>query len=208
MQGFDTDKWAGAVVAILGGGPGLTPAAVDACRRVAIVTAVINNSVEAAPWADMLYFCDKKRWYDHHRGTVRAYARAGRGVIVTLENQELAQEIPGLICLRRGPTFGLAEDPPFVATGGTSLCQVLNLFVHLSVKRALLVGFDMRPVAGRMHWHKNHPVPTPLTAVDQWIKGLCAASPHLVRRGLEVINCTPDSALDCFPRQTLMEALA
>jgi hypothetical protein len=68
-------EWRGQTVVIVGGGPSLTKEQVDAAGHVVVGRAApkviaINNAIELAPWADVLYFCDA-RWYEWHRDRVR-----------------------------------------------------------------------------------------------------------------------------------------
>lgn len=96
---------------------------------------------------------------------------------------------------------GLSRDPALIHTGGNSGYQAINLLWHFGVSRILLLGFDMK--GG--HWHGKHP------------RGLNNYSPHhdWVQRfrplaaelDIEVINCTPGSALDAFPVMRLEDAL-
>ncbi len=199
--------WSGAVVALLGGGPSLSAAQVERCRGKARVVA-INNAVQLAPWADLLYFCDR-RWFEWHKETVKNF----QGEKVTLENRELEAELPGLVCLRReggedGPIEGMGSTPDAVCTGRNGGYQALQLAAHRGARRVILLGFDMKPAAdGRVHWHAEHPVPT-----DPHLPGSFAAHfrslvKPLARLGVEVLNATPGSALDVFPRVELEEAL-
>src|SRR3990167_1144446 len=70
-------EWAGETVAILGGGPSLTPWQAEACRGACRVIAV-NTSYWLAPWADLLYFSDEVWWCWHHGGME---TRTGNGGI-------------------------------------------------------------------------------------------------------------------------------
>ena len=198
--------WAGAVVVAIGGGPSLTHEQVDYCRGRAKIIA-INNAVDLAPWADLLYFCDE-RWYRWHEETVRRF----EGRRVTMENEGLLAELPGLTCMkndtkRTGEREGFCESPDGLRTGGNGGYQVLQLAAHLGARRVVLLGYDMRPIDGKAHWHEEHPIPTPLDCLTGYADGFRTLVEPLRRRGVEVINATPGSALDFFPRATLQEAL-
>jgi hypothetical protein len=104
--------------------------------------------------------------------------------------------------------LGLEEAPTGLRTGKNSGYQAINLAYHLGAARVVLVGYDMRPDAkGRHHWFGSHPYPTldpPYPALLEYFGTI--AGP-LAARGVEVLNATPDSALSCFRRATLEEAL-
>ena len=189
--------WPGATVVCLGGGPSLTAEDVAWCRGRARAIAV-NDAYRLAPWADVLYACDAKWWRWH--GGVSGFA----GLKATLE----APEYPGLRRLRQGPVSGLAARPDTLATGRNGGYQAINLAVHLGAARILLLGYDMRLVDGRSHWFGGHPVPTQPEIYARAMRP-CFASlvAPLRRRGVAVVNCTPASALDCFPQRPLRQAL-
>ena len=67
---------------------------------------------------------------------------------------------------------------------------------------SLMFGFDMHGE----HWHGKHPQGLRETApelYERWISRMASLAPELERRGVEVVNCTPGSALACFVRSTM-----
>ena len=209
-------EWAGETVAILGGGPSLTPWQAEACRGACRVIAV-NTSYWLAPWADLLYFSDDVWWCWHHGGMEMSGQshpgdpryHAFRGIKAALENARTYGRDPAARILKNYDTgSGLCTIRDGVYTGRNSGYQAINLAVHLGVARILLLGFDMRAVAGRTHWHMAHKRPT---APGDFEKEMLPRFPSLVaplaERGIEIINCTPGSAIECFPRGRIESAL-
>lgn len=96
---------------------------------------------------------------------------------------------------------GLSLDPFKIHQGANGGYQALNLAVLLGVKTVFLLGFDMRSVDGKKHWHGDHPNglnnPTDDT-YRMWINAFNTTIGDLKTAGVEVINCTHDSALRCF----------
>jgi hypothetical protein len=211
-----TPEWKGETVAIVAGGPSLTSEQVEQVKPVDVHETslgsesrsfgvdrviAINNAAQLAPWADILYFCDD-RWYVWHRVEVDAF----KGIRVTLENLKLQNEIE-VRCLRDYGVTGFAPRNDGVTNGRNSGYQALHLAALLGAARVLLLGFDMRQVDGRMHWHKEHPIGTPPNIFKSWIDAFDTLKPELQRRGVEVINCSPQSALTAFPLMSLADAL-
>lgn len=189
--------WDGETAVILAGGPSLTQKDVDAVRGRARVLA-IKDAVRLAPWADALYACDGKWW-----------KRWGAGL--RFEGLKYSLEYPQAplagVLANTGPK-GLELDPSGIRTGKNSGYQAINLAVHLGVRRVILLGYDMQPAEdGRHHWFGAHPYSTnnpPYWAfLDLW--------PSIVEPlkavGVEVVNATRRTALDCFPKVSLEEAL-
>lgn len=198
-------EWKGQTVVILAGGPSLTREQVEIVMQVGsgnldVRVIAINNAYELAPWADILYFCDD-RWYEWHREEVQAF----KGMRVTLENLKLQNEIE-VRALRDYGVVGFAPRNDGVSNGRNSGYQALHLAAWLGAARVLLLGYDMRPIDGRQHWHEEHRVRTPANIFAGWISAFDSIASDLTRRGVEVINCSPGSALKAFPCMDLQAA--
>ena len=191
--------WPGETVVCIGGGPSLTQADVEYCRDRARVIAV-NDAYKLAPWADVFYFCDLM-WFHWHK---EAFTKLG-GLKVTLENNQLHGH--GLKCIRNRGQTGLWLDPPDgVATGCNSGYQVINLAVLFGARRILLLGYDMKADAsGKTHWFGDH-AQRPSNA-ENYARYMLPHFPKLheecLKAGVNVINCTRETAIECFPRSTV-----
>jgi hypothetical protein len=205
--------WPGKTIAILGGGPSLTQAQVDTLRGRCKVIA-INDAHRLCSWADLHYFCDA-RWYGWHH-TDPAY-QAFAGIKCTLENPDIVARHKGLRMIRNygwpdKDNPGLCEIRDGVYTGRNSGYQAINISAHLGGRgRRILLGFDMRIVDGKSHWFGKHPRPDD-NAPSDFSQVMLPCFPLLLkplaRRGIEIINCTPGSALTCFPTMDLECALS
>ena len=97
-----------------------------------------------------------------------------------------------------------------VGSGGNSGFQALNLAAQFGATRIILLGFDMQGESGA-HWYgrnnwsmANNP--------DQWCylrwqRAFAAAAPELKTRGIDVINASRNTALTCFRRMSISEAI-
>lgn len=105
---------------------------------------------------------------------------------------------------------GLSMNPHVIHQGANSGYQAINLAVLMGAKRIALLGFDMKASSGDVHWHGKHPNglnnPTDLQ-FQMWLDAFRTMPPDLEKIGVEVINCTPDTALDCFPLRGLESVL-
>lgn len=199
------DLWRGHTVVCIAGGPSLTQAQIDACRGRAKVIAV-NDAYRLCPWADILYFCDDQWWRWHKdRPEYRSFA----GLKVTLENTHIVDDA-NVRRVRNMGRDGFNAEPDGVKTGGNSGFQAVHVAAHLGAARILLLGYDMKSAPdGRTHWFGEHPKPTvPGVFASVMLKLFPTIAPELKRRGIEVINVTPGSALECFAKMSLEEALS
>lgn len=81
--------------------------------------------------------------------------------------------------------------------------------MHAGAARIVLVGYDMKPAAdGRAHWFGDHPIKTDRAVFSAMLNNFATLPEPLKRLGVEVINCTPDSALKVFPTDDLARLLS
>lgn len=220
--------WRGETVVCMATGPSMSPGVANVCRGRARVIA-INDNYLLAPWADIHYFCDRK-WFDWHKtgdhpaqrmlGLDRALGlfRDYKGIRVTIEpTAPVLEEDPRIKVLRndsqpvKGKTHdagGLCLEPDGIRTGRNSGFQAINLAVHTGAKRILLVGYDMRAVDGKSHWFGDHPHKANARIyASTFIPEFRTLIEPLGDLGIEMINCTPRSALEAFPKTPLETAL-
>ncbi len=104
---------------------------------------------------------------------------------------------------------GLSFNPQLLHTGQNSGYQAVNLAVLLGAERIILLGYDMKYSAtGAKHWHEDHEGPNPGNQqLGGWAKNFDTMLPDLEKAGVEVINATPGSAIECFERVKLESVL-
>lgn len=96
-----------------------------------------------------------------------------------------------------------------VGWGGNSGFHCLNLAVHLGAAKIVLVGFDMRLDHG-VHWHGRHELlnnPTERN-IARWRRVIDAAAETIEALGIQVINASPISTLERYPKMTLKKAMS
>ncbi|HCE6817724.1 hypothetical protein ACSBR8_21920 [Pseudomonas aeruginosa] len=82
-----------------------------------------------------------------------------------------------------------------------------SLAAFWGARRIILLGYDCQKTGGRAHWHGDHPAALGNAgSVDKWPSQFRQLAAHLA--GLEVINCSRETALEAFPRRPLEEVLS
>ena len=173
----------------VGRGPSLRPDDLSYCQGKAFVIA-INQVV---PWADMLYAADWEWWISHpeaHTFTHSKYACEVRN-----RRPFNTAGLPALTVLKNLGHLGWSDEPSAVYSGGHSGYQAIQVAAHCGATRILLLGYDMHPSGPKPHrftrWRDTYPV-------------LAEAAKT---RGIEIINCSRQTALTVFPCMTIIEAL-
>ncbi len=197
--------WKGETVAILASGEGINRGVVNAVIGAGCKTIAVNRTVELAVAADMLYAGDGPFWQVH------PLARHFPGVKVCLfadgvSSRRSCMPPEGVHMLRWSGVTGFDPDPSYIRTGKNSGYAALHVAAHTGARRILLCGYNM----GAKNWHARYAPPLRNTKPEQyaiWRPMFGGLARALAGLGIEVLNCTPDSALDAFPKVTLDEAL-
>ncbi len=214
----------GGTVVCIASGPSLKAEDVDYVKGKAAVIA-INDASRLAPWADVIYSSDKLWMMQHarqlrplpglkvrvHNGQDKPTARPVDGRHCPDCRLRLPTGRPcwcaGMITLRNGGYTGLSLDPEFLVTGDNSGTAAINVAVHLGAKRILLLGYDMGTHHGRRHFFDTEPQSCS-SPFDKFRKLTATMVEPLKATGIEVLNCSRRTALECFPQMPLREALA
>ena len=187
------NAWEGGAVVMMASGPSLTQADVETVRqwreaepnRYVIVT---NTTYQLAPWADALFFHDFK-WWKKYKDDVRANFQ-GRLVTVAPVSAD------GVDWLREWNGYG------------NSGAAAIALAVLAGARRVITIGLDCQYTGNKKHWHGDHPQGLGnARSLKKWPAGFARLAGHAKSHGVEVINASRATALDCFKRQPLEDAL-
>lgn len=198
-----TPIWKDETVAILASGPSMSQEVVDSVRHLPRIA--INTTYQLARDAEIIYGADAGWWHEH-----AIHVEQLPGLKLTIEyRHNVYPNCPKFVqVLRWGGTEGFDDRPGYVRWGRNGGYQALHLAASLGAKRILLFGFDMH--GG--HWHGPHPKEKGLgnprqNDFSRWIAEFGKLAPELAKRGIDVVNCTLGSKLNCF-RQTDLAAAA
>lgn len=204
----EAPDWRGATVVIIASGPSLTA---DDCGRVWTwreedrrnrKAIVINTSFRLAPWADILYAGDARWWRMYFEEAALVFA----GQFWT-QSDDANFSHPRLRVIRAKRCDGLALERNLISINGVSGYQSIGLAYQTGAAKIVLLGFDAQS-NGKTHWHGDHP-PGLHGGLDfkRWRKAFERLARDLEAEGVHVVNASPGTALECFPRTSLDEAL-
>jgi hypothetical protein len=84
----------------------------------------------------------------------------------------------------------------------------MNLAFHFGAFRMILLGYDMQQTGGKSHWHGDHPQGLSRSSpLGEWVKQFRSLATDLKAQGVKVLNASRQTALDCFDRSPLEDAL-
>lgn len=213
--------WDGETCFILGGGLSLKSVDVSVLRgrrTIAINNAGLAGSSPCAPWADVHFWHDDRWFRQWVVNDKRRLTNTGHACRVTVQlpgdscTADLAARSAVVEAARElnVETVEREKDKPF-STYPTRLAGVhsgdraINLAALKGAARIVLLGFDMKPTG---QWHGEHEKPSRSeNYATRFMPALRRMSAPLCAYGVEVLNATEDSALDCFPKISLKDVL-
>lgn len=185
----------------------------------------VNNSYQLAPWADAHMACNDNWW--RHYWPIDPVLREMKADKYT-RYKDIAKDY-GILYIHTIVKDGLSTDPSVLHINHGSGPLGINLALLYGIKKLLLIGHDMkfskdyngrRKKAGSKPRHFFGEYPKELShwpsvkvglskpgVLDGLIEAYKKMVPQLPSIGMEVINCTPDSELKCFPMSTLEKEL-
>ena len=105
----------------------------------------------------------------------------------------------------RKKKLGISNDKSTVAWNHNSGYAAISLAYHLGVKKIILLGFDMNmgDVHGIKkdisHWHGSHGNRKP-PPFKRHMRGSEKIKKDAKKFGIKIINASPDSAIEEFPK--------
>jgi hypothetical protein len=218
-----TPIFSGQTAILIGTGPSINKEQLETVEHYrkagACKVFTINNAYEVAPFTDVHFSGDASWWQLYYPRTeaLRNLKAHKYTWYPEMARRFGIRYIAGI--LRKE---GLSTNPSVIHINGSGPSSV-NLALHYGVKRLLLIGHDMKyanDYDGRSkrkgstprHYFSEYPEP-----LQQWPKvGISSSGvlnclikiydrmvPDLKAAGMDVINCTPGSALPTFPMSDL-----
>ena len=187
----------------------MTLGQIETARRKGFALAGCNRLWEIVPDLELLYGCNRQFWEHYWCG---ALARHQAQKWTT--NREAA-DLFDLNWIAEKNAPGLSTDPTIVHHGHGSGYTALNLAFLMGAMRIVLLGYSLayprdydgkarRIGSGQRHYFGEYP-----SQLQHWPSVKIRDGVHVemldlyrsvADQGLvEIINCTPGSALTCFP---------
>lgn len=188
--------FAGRTVFVLGGGPSLS--ANDARRLDPADVIAVNTAGEMVPDAAVLFWRDAS-WAMANREMVEGW----RGMRVTTRHPRGWAVSLRVVAMQRGVGFPVTG----VRWGPSSGHVAVALAVAMGAVRIVLLGFDGRLIDGRSHWHDRYRTVAMPGLYARFNEAWNGWRTDARKRGLEIVNATPRSAIEEFPIVSLDDVL-
>ena len=190
----------GETIYIIGGGPSLVNfdfRQLVGCKTIAINKAILFHRADVCYWTDGRFYTWFKNEVDNYTGLKYALKPG-------------SQYTKDIQVLRKGKAYGLEKDPSTLAHGFNSGYAAINLAYHLGAKRIILLGYDMGNDGSLGHFHDGYPTRAVGDKIykDKFMPSFKQLSVDMKKENVMVLNASPYSKLNVFPKITLEQALS
>ncbi len=185
--------WEGEVAYVVASGPSLR--GFDYGRIDGLNVVAVNLQHRSVPFAPVCYFSDRRCWQWYKASFIEH-----PGLKITC--QSLAKvDHPDVLNVRSSGRRGLEDDPRKIKDGNCSAYGAMHVAYHLGAAKIVVLGLDLREGQdGRHHAHDEHPVQFKPIGLEKMAIYFPTLAAKLRSKGVEVVNASPTSRLDCFPK--------
>lgn len=205
-------------------GPSFTveqAAIVEAARASGVWRTIATNNTAwtRTPNGDAMLACDIPWWREHAREVAELFHgerwTVGRPLreIDYRKNAafpDMVREL-GIRIVAKDNGEGLSRKADTINSGGNTGYSAIGLAYLFGACKIVLVGYDMQRTWGRTHHHGDHRGKlhnSTVAAYEQWAKRFDALADDLLAAGVDVVNCTTETALESFCHGDLVRELA
>lgn len=183
---------------VIGGGPSLR--GFDASLLVGRTVIVTNEAFSLFHDALALVFADLGWWERRREAVLGSFG----GIIITRGPHESVYRRDGIHWAQFHGRLDWSHDPKMMGAHNAGL-MALNAAWIMGASAAVLLGFDMRSIDGRTHYHDRYNEPRDMAGRygTHFIPAFERAARRIEQDGFAVVNATPESALQCFPKRSL-----
>jgi hypothetical protein len=217
--------WEGETAFILGGGAsvisqfGIPQSVVQSVRKGNVPMSVyspfmeslhdlkiigVNSAFKIGGWMDYVYFMDKDYMLTN-RGELAVYPNPVVSPLLYSEGESWCNTV------KASKESGICTIPNTVAYNHNSGWGAVNLAYHLGARRIVLIGFDMKIINKKQHFHGDY-INSKLVRTEESKMGFSKhlnVVPAIVkdakRLGVEIINTSMKSAIKQFKKVPLKE---
>ncbi len=177
-------------------GESLTQDDIDYCQGKADIYAV-KEAIYSAPFAKVVY-CADGDWWDLKKGLPSARAEKW-----TCSKEASLKYGLNHIDVKPRELWSINKD--YLASGGNSGFQTLNLAALHGYKKIVLLGYDYGFTAQK-HFYDGTSLKreSRYSNYKEWLNHMRKAANLM---NVEVVNCTRKSTIDCFPSMSIQDAI-
>jgi hypothetical protein len=167
----------------------------------------INVAYKIGDWIDIVFFGDNNFFFEHKEDLARF-----PGLKMSCHSQ--VEPYSWVKYLEKDPKGrGISDNPDMVCWNNNSGAAAISVAVNAGAKRVILLGFDMKLGEDKMqHWHDLYGKGECIDQrriqklpFDRHLRSFMAVKADAKKRGVEILNCSPESMITEFPKFSMKE---
>ena len=170
----------------------------------------VNAAYLLGDWIDIVFFGDSG-FFLQHKNQLAAFPGIKVSPCNKTEHVTWVRHTP----FDNRHSKGISSNPSLVSWNGNSGAAAISTAVHTGAKRIILLGFDMcLGEYNNQHWHDAYNRGPAVTQKRlrrlPWYrhtKGFAIIKTDAEQMGVEIINASPNSAIQEFRKATVKELL-
>lgn len=208
--------WGGKAAFLIGGGPSLKDFPWEVLRGAPAIIAV-NRAYRECPWADYFFTEDERFVRRFAIEDPEGWRRfSGLKILHLLDEAfrpEVLQADPSLFTIARKRLDKYWSDriEDGLSLSSNSMVGAINLAAILGANPIYLLGVDCKVSGGRTSNYHDSYTGDWVTLDEQYASFKSDfthwVAPHLAKRGIEVVNLNPASAVECWLKRDWREVL-
>ena len=171
----------------------------------------INAAYLLGDWIDFLFFGDKRFFLKNRKALAKfnglkisCHSQISRGAYAEDQVKFLAKD--------KARSKGITPLRDKISWNANSGAAAISIAVHTGAKRIFLLGFDMALKENHQHFHRHYvkkdgKLQASKLPFHRHLLGFPTIAKQTKALGVEVYNVSHNSAIQCFKKLTLEEAL-
>lgn len=213
---LNSNSWKGRRCFILAGGPSLSNFNFDILKdeiTIGINKAFIEFSTTLNYSLDKKFYCYVTGAHTHPdlKDLPRQWSEYA-GLKVFLLESSNKSTYKDVYTVKRKITSGISFslDEGIISKSNSGFGAIM-LAIALGANPIYLLGYDMKIVDGKTHWHEGYPnqdsVKIFTSKLDKYNRRFEEYAPRIEEAGISVINLSHNSALECFDKDDISNIL-
>jgi len=176
----------------------------------------INTAFKLGNWVDLVFFGDNG-WFQKNREDLIDFLNLKVACHAHFSKNDYVEERVKYIEKDRNHAKGISPRVNKVSWNHNSGAAAISLAVHLGCKKIILVGFDMKlDDKKEQHWHNQYrpkgffngnSEKGSVKTFNRHLQGFPVILKEAEKLGVEIINASPDSAIECFKKMSVQDIL-
>jgi hypothetical protein len=196
--------WDDRPVAVVNGGPSLLDFDYEQLRGAHVLA--VKGAIFNIPWADAGFGIDVSKYVAWRSRLTEVQCRVYWALTEDQFGATAPHPVKNITLLKLRDGHQVSDDPDVIYGGGTSGFGALQVCIHKRAKQIVLFGFDYdgeySATAGDPR-RRDQVVAKWAT----WAEHFSVYTPYFSAHGISVVNACPTSAIRCFQKVTLQDAV-